>query len=89
LLENIGGEKLWTSIVSKTTDGSKSNIPCCAAGARIICVGFANVARIRRESGAYVTQMLRAKLGYAYMQMLRTPTAGGARNKGCCKVRSR
>jgi hypothetical protein len=31
------------------------------AGARNICVGFADVTRIRRESGAYVTQMLRAK----------------------------
>jgi hypothetical protein len=30
------------------------------AGARNICVGFADVTRIQRESGAYDTQMLRA-----------------------------
>jgi hypothetical protein len=47
------------------------------------CVGFADVTRIRRESGAYVTQMLREKFAYdvrhvarVIMQMLR------ARDKG-------
>jgi hypothetical protein len=47
-------------------------------------VGFADVTRasIRRESGAYVTQMLRSKFTYI-MQMLRAPAARGARNKGC------
>jgi hypothetical protein len=40
------------------------NIPCCAAGARNICVRFADVTRMPRESGAYVTQMLRAKFAY-------------------------
>jgi hypothetical protein len=37
-----------------------------AAGARKICVGFADVTRIRRESGAYVTQMLRVKFGHRW-----------------------
>jgi hypothetical protein len=40
------------------TKGSKST------GSRNICVGFADVTRIRRESDAYVTQMLRAKFAY-------------------------
>jgi hypothetical protein len=37
---------------------------CCAVGARNICVRFADVTCNRRESGAYVTQMLRAKFAY-------------------------
>jgi hypothetical protein len=58
------------------TEVSKSNI----------CVGFADVTRIRRESGAYVMQMLRAKFAscnQSVMQMLRSPAARGTRNKGC------
>jgi hypothetical protein len=31
------------------TEGSKNNSPCCAAGARNIGVGFADVTHIRRE----------------------------------------
>jgi hypothetical protein len=44
-------------------EGSKSNMP--------FCVRFADVTCIQHESGAYVTQMLRA------------PAVRGARNKGC------
>jgi hypothetical protein len=46
------GKRLMTRGV-----GSKSYIPCCAAGMRNICVGFTDVTLIRRESGSSVTQM--------------------------------
>jgi hypothetical protein len=47
-----------------------------------ICVGFADVAHTRRESGAYDTQILRPKFAYGVrhvcpriMQTLRAPAA--------------
>jgi hypothetical protein len=55
-----------------TTERSKSNIPCCAHLARQVHEAFASYSRmwrahpawIRRESGANVTQMLRAKFAF-------------------------
>jgi hypothetical protein len=44
--------------------GSKSNIPCCALLVLQVRATFASDSRIRRESGAYVTQMLRAIFAY-------------------------
>jgi hypothetical protein len=74
------------------TEGYKSNIPFCAllgaAGARNICVGFTDVTResLRIMSCKCYAQNLRTMciMYPAYiMQMLRTPAARGARNKGC------
>jgi hypothetical protein len=59
-----------------------------AAGPRNIYVGFADVTRIRLESGAYVTQMLRAKLEYDVRHVARVHHANVARNMGplCSRV---
>jgi hypothetical protein len=57
-----------------------------AAGARNICVGFADVTRASGENLAHVTQNSRTMcvMSPAYiMQILRAPAARGARNKGC------
>jgi hypothetical protein len=45
----------------KVTSLAIRAISCCP---RNICIGFADVTHIRRESGVYVTQMLRAKFAY-------------------------
>jgi hypothetical protein len=55
----------------------------CAADARNICIGFADVTRIRRESGVHVTQMFRAKFAYDVRHEARVHHANAARNKGC------
>jgi hypothetical protein len=46
------------------TEGSKSNIPCCALLARQVRATVPSDSRIWRASGTYVTQMLRAKFTY-------------------------
>jgi hypothetical protein len=56
-----------------------------AAGARNICVGFVDVTHIRRESGAYVTQMLRANFAYDVRHVSRVHHANAART---CSARS-
>jgi hypothetical protein len=57
-----------TFISNEDTEGSKSNIPCCAAGARNICVTYApdsrrihaGCARHIRESDANIGRTCRA-----------------------------
>jgi hypothetical protein len=77
--------------IANGIEGSKNKVLCCAAGSRNICVGFADVARIRRESGAYFTQVVTRKIcvrcascSPRIVQMLREERATRSRNK-CCE----
>jgi hypothetical protein len=68
----------------RSTAGSTCNIPCCALLARQVSTlhlrrirGYE--ARIQRESGAYVTQMLRAQVAYGVRHVARVHHANVAR----------
>jgi hypothetical protein len=82
-------------IVSARTEGSKSNIPCCAllpaAVARNICMMYADyIVHDAHRTRICVTCDICAKFtpdarvaSANPTQMLRAPAAWGARNKGC------
>jgi hypothetical protein len=60
-------------------------IPCCEAGAPQYLRRIRGCdTRIRRESGAYITQMLRAKLAYMYMYIVRFVSCSPHTSCKCC-----
>jgi hypothetical protein len=74
-----------TSTNALEIEGSKSPLLRAprAAGERNIGVEFADVTRIRRESGVNLAHMSRAKFAYDVRHVCRVSCKWCARNEGC------